>query len=359
MLSPSAGPVPFFSEVERTGIWSCRAARRERQTMEMPLEHQIPPRFRSGKCAQPVAAAPTGARAVTGAGLLQRPARRWARQLLHGVLLLAGVFSAALGLKGFLLPNGFIDGGVTGISLLISQLTGTSLSLLIVVVNVPFIALGYYQLGPKFALKTLLTILALAGAVLVVSLPPLTHDKLLIAVFGGFFLGAGSGLAMRGGGVLDGTEILALYLTRKLPASIGDVVLVINVVIFSVAAWLLSVETALYSILAYLSAAKTVDFVLVGNEEYPSLPVISFHSPEIRRMITDKLRRGATVYEVTQGFGAHGHQHLKIEAIFTVVTRLEVVGLTDEIQKIDPHAFVVMQSVSDMRGGLKKKRALR
>ncbi|WP_375417567.1 YitT family protein [uncultured Hymenobacter sp.] len=314
----------------------------------MLLEHLIPTRLRFRKL--PPAAGGAGLRAYLG--------QHWQALLLHGVLLLAGVFSAALGLKGFLLPNGFIDGGVTGISLLISQLTGASLSLLIVLINIPFVVLGYYQLGRKFALKTLLTILTLAVALLLVSFPPLTQDKLLIAVFGGFFLGAGVGLAMRGGGVLDGTEILAVYLTRKLPASVGDIVLVINIIIFSAAAWLLSIETALYSILAYLAAAKTVDFILVGIEEYTGLTIISFHSPQIRRLITDQLRRGATVYECTQGFGTHGHQRLKVEAIFTVVTRLEVVGLTDEIHKIDPQAFVVMQSVSDMRGGLIKKRAL-
>ncbi|WP_226163140.1 YitT family protein [Hymenobacter terricola] len=284
---------------------------------------------------------------------------RWLRQgVVHSLLLLIGVFSAALGLKGFLLPNGFIDGGVTGIALMASRLTGVSLSLLILVINVPFIVLGYYHLGRKFAIKTLLTILALAGALLVVSFPPLTQDKLLIAVFGGFFLGAGVGLAMRGGGVLDGTEILAVYLSRRLPASIGDIVLIINIVIFGVAAWLLSIETALYSILAYLSAAKTVDFIIVGIEEYTGLTVISFHSTEIRQLITDKLHRGATVYECTQGYGSHGHQHLKVEAVFTIITRLEVVNLTDEIHKIDPQAFVFMQSISDMKGGLVKKRAL-
>ena len=323
----------------------------------MLLEYLLPLRFRPRNAARP-AAAPGGV-AAEALGLRYQLSRlRVGPRLLQGVLLLAGVGSAALGLKGFLLPNGFIDGGVTGMALLATQLTGLPLSGLILLINVPFVVLGYYQLGAKFALKTLLIILALAGALLVVSFPPLTHDKLLIAVFGGFFLGAGSGLAMRGGGVLDGTEILAVYLTRKLPTSVGDVVLIINILIFGVAAWLLSVETALYSILAYLSAAKTVDFILVGIEEYTGLTIISFHSPEIQRMITGKLHRGATVYEVTQGFGSHGHQRLKAEAIFTVVTRLEVVTLTDEIHKIDPHAFVVMQSVSDMKGGLIKKRAL-
>ncbi|SHJ66799.1 Uncharacterized membrane-anchored protein YitT, contains DUF161 and DUF2179 domains [Hymenobacter daecheongensis DSM 21074] len=301
---------------------------------------------------------PAGLGPLLAAPPAASPAALLRQRVLQLLLLLAGVFLAALGLKGFLLPNGFIDGGVTGISLLVSQLTGVSLSLLIVVINLPFIVLGYYQLGPTFALKTLLTILCLAGALLVVSFPPLTHDKLLIAVFGGFFLGAGVGLAMRGGGVLDGTEILAVYISRRLPGSIGDIILVINIIIFSVAAWLLSVETALYSILAYLSAARTVDFVLVGIEEYTSLTIISFHSTEIRQLITDKLHRGATVFECTQGYGSHGHQHLKVEAIFTVVTRLEVISLTREIYNIDPQAFVVMQSVSDTRGGLIKKRAL-
>jgi uncharacterized membrane-anchored protein YitT (DUF2179 family) len=261
-----------------------------------------------------------------------------------------------LRLKGFLLPSGFIDGGVTGIALIISQFTSMSLSALILLINIPFIRLGYYQFGRKFAGKTLLTILALAGALLVVALPPLTHDKLLIAVFGGFCLGAG--LAMRGGGVLDGTEILAVYLSRLLPASVGDIVLIINVIIFGVAAWLLSVETALYSVLTYLAAAKTVDFILVGIEEYTGVTIMSFHSTKIRDAIVNKLHRGTTVYECTQGFGSHGPQHLKMEAVFTIITRLEVVGLTDEIRRIDPQAFVFTQSISDIKGGLIKKRAL-
>ncbi|MBR7949081.1 YitT family protein [Microvirga sp. STR05] len=301
---------------------------------------------------------PASSAAPAPGTLLASSASQLGQKVLQFVLLLAGVFSAALGLKGFLLPNEFIDGGVTGISMLISHVTGISLSVLILLINIPFVILGYYQLGSAFALKTLLTITALAGALMVVSFPALTQDKLLIAVFGGFFLGAGIGLAMRGGGVLDGTEILAVYISRKLPGSIGDIIMIINIIIFGVAAWLLSVETALYSILAYLSAAKTVDFILVGIEEYTSLTIISFHSNEIRQLITDKLHRGATVYECTQGYGSHGHQRLKVEAVFTVVTRLEVISLTKAIHAIDPQAFVVMQSVSDTRGGLIKKRAL-
>ncbi|MCC2545207.1 YitT family protein [Hymenobacter sp. BT175] len=302
----------------------------------------------------------------TGAGLRPsgfqrlRNSPRWnlQRLLLDGLFLSAGIFSAALGLKGFLLPNGFIDGGVTGISLLLGQLTGVSLSLLIVVINIPFIILGYFQLGRQFAAKTLVTILVLALVLLVISFPTLTHDKLLIAVFGGFFLGAGIGLTVRGGAVLDGTEVLAVYVSKKTPLSVGDIILLINIVIFAVAAWLLTVETALYSILAYLSAAKTMDFIIEGIEEYTGVTIVSARSEAIRVMVTEKLGRGATVYSGKRGYGTQGHQLNELNIIFTVVTRLEVTQLTDEINKIDRQAFVVMHSVRDTKGGMIKKRPL-
>lgn len=325
----------------------------------MWLKFLLPDRFRAEALATSVSSA-SDTLPLPEAVPIQRDfslSRVW-HTLLRGGLVLAGVLSATLGLKGFLLPNEFIDGGVTGISMLASQVIGVPLSVLIILINIPFIVLGYFQLGPKTAFKTMAAILALAVALLVISLPPLTHDKLLIAVFGGFFLGAGVGLAMRGGSVLDGTEILAVYLSRKVPGSIGDTVLLINLFIFGTAAWLLSVETALYSILVYLSAAKTVDFVLVGVEEYTGLTIISFHSTEIRQMITDKMHRGATVYECTQGYGSHGHQQLKVEAIFTIITRLEVMRLTSEVRRIDPHAFLFTQSVNETKGGLIKPRAL-
>lgn len=269
-----------------------------------------------------------------------------------------GIFSAALGLKGFLLPNDFIDGGVTGISLLVEQLSGVSLSVLIVLINIPFIVLGYYQLGRSVAVKTLGATLALALVLLVVSFPTLTQDKLLIAVFGGFFLGAGIGLTMRGGAVLDGSEILAVYLSRKTAISVGDVILLINLLIFGAAALLLSVETALYSILAYLSAAKTIDFIIEGIEEYTGVTIVSARSEQIRQMLTEKLGRGATIYAGKRGYGSHGHQRASIDIIFTVTTRLELSQLKAEIDKIDSQAFVVMHSVRETKGGMVKKRPL-
>ncbi|TGD78979.1 YitT family protein [Hymenobacter wooponensis] len=284
--------------------------------------------------------------------------RRMRRGGLQVGLIVAGIFSAALGLKGFLLPNEFIDGGVTGISLLLNQLTGLSLSALIVIINIPFIIMGYYQLGKGFALRTLAAILGLALVLLVISFPVIATDKLLIAVFGGFFLGAGIGLAIRGGAVLDGTEILAVYISKKTPLSVGDIVLVINILIFGVAAMLLSITTALYSILAYLSAAKTMDFIIEGIEEYTGVTIISQHSDAIRRMITEKLGRGATLYMGKRGFGSRGEQLESLDIIFTLVTRLEVSRLTDEIDRLDPQAFVVMSSVRDTKGGLVKRRPL-
>ncbi len=283
--------------------------------------------------------------------------RRRATSLMY---LVAGVFSAALGLESFILPNGLFDGGVTGISLLAARFTHMpqSVSVFLVVFNLPFIWLGYEQLGKGFALRALAAILALAGVLLVVHFPVITQDKMLIAVFGGFFLGAGIGLAMRGGGVLDGTEILAVYLSRKASLSVGDFVLGLNILIFIVVALVLSVQTALYSILTYLAASKTIEFVVNGIEEYTGVTIISEHSDAIRRILTERLGRGVTVYAGHRGFGSHGEQPSPIDIVFTVVTRLEVGQVTTEVNLLDPKAFIIMHSVNDAKGGMVKKRAL-
>jgi uncharacterized membrane-anchored protein YitT (DUF2179 family) len=285
---------------------------------------------------------------------LQLSFRSWLKQLF---LIGIGMMSAAFGLESFLLPNSFIDGGATGISLLASELTGMELGLLILLINFPFIVMGYRMLGKYFALKTTLAVTGLALVLATVHFPEITHDKLLVAVFGGFFLGAGIGLAVRGGGVLDGTEVLAIYLSRKTSATIGDVILVINIVIFSAAAYLLDIETALYSMITYLAASKTVDFIIEGIEEYTGVTIISSHHEEIIDMVTNKLGRGITVYQGKRGYGKTGHVN-NVEIVFTVITRLELSSLTTEIEKIDPNAFVVMHSIKDTKGGMIKKRPL-
>lgn len=274
------------------------------------------------------------------------------------VLIIIGIFSASFGLKGFLLPNHFIDGGATGISLLLSRVLDQPLSALIVFINIPFILLGYRQIGKIFTTRTMLAICGLAICLALVDFPAMTHDKLLVAVFGGFFLGAGIGFAIRGGGVLDGTEVLAIYISRKTGSTIGDVILVINIAIFSSAVYFLGIEIALYSMLTYLSASKTVDFLIEGIEEYTGVTIISRKSEEIREMIAHKLGRGVTIYKGTGGYGKKGYLKEEQDIIFTVITRLEVSRLRSEIEIIDDDAFVVMHSIKDTRGGMIKKRRL-
>ena len=273
------------------------------------------------------------------------------------ILITAGIFSAAFGFKGFLLTNHFIDGGATGISLLISALTKIPLYILIITVNIPFVLLGYKIMGRIFAFKTMLAIAGLALVVATVSFPNVTDDNLLVAVFGGFFLGAGIGLSIRGGAVIDGTEVLAIFLSRKLGTTIGDIIIVINIVIFSAAAYFLSMEIALYSMITYMAASKTLDFIVEGIEEYTGVTIISKYNEEIKLMITDLLGHGATTYKGESGFGKHG-ESLDIKIIYTVVTRLELNRLKSEIEKIDENAFVIMSSIRDTKGGMVKKRTL-
>jgi len=290
---------------------------------------------------------------------LYRFRKTMANNIRNGIFVLLGILSAGFGLKSFILPAGFIDGGATGISLLVAQLTSQSLSIIIILINIPFIIIGYQQMGQSFVVRTILAIVGLALCIAFMPYPNVTNDKLLVAVFGGFFLGAGIGFAMRGGAVLDGTEVLAIYLSRKTSLSIGDVIMVINVVIFSTAAWLLKVETALYSMLAYLAASRTVDFLIEGIEEYMGVTIISPKSAEISTMIAEKMGRGITVYSGKGGYGKRGYVgNDSMTIIFTVVTRLEISRLQNEIDIIDPNAFVVMHSIKDTRGGMIKKRPM-
>ncbi|HEY2722131.1 MAG TPA: YitT family protein [Chitinophagaceae bacterium] len=275
---------------------------------------------------------------------------------LRDIFLIAlGIASASFGLESFLLPNKFIDGGATGISLLITELSSLPLSVLLVIINVPFLVLGLNVISRQFAIKAAIAISGLAIVIATVHFPEITHDKLLVSVFGGFFLGAGIGLSVRGGAVLDGTEVLAILVSRKLATKVGDIIIIINVIIFSAAVYLLSVETALYSMLTYLAASKTLDFIIEGIEEYTGVTIVSLHNDKIRQMIIDKLGRGVTVYKGKRGYGTHGHIN-EIDIVYTVITRLEISKLNTEIEKIDPNAFVVMNSIKDTRGGMIKKR---
>lgn len=272
------------------------------------------------------------------------------------LLIVIGIASAGFGLKGFLIPNSFIDGGVTGISLLTEQVTGISLSILLVVINLPFIIVGYSQISKAFAVKSVLAIIGLALVVQFVPYPVITTDKLLIAIFGGFFLGLGIGLSVRGGAVIDGTEVLAVYLSKRTGLTIGDIILIFNTIIFMFGAYILSVEIALYAILTYLAASRTVDFVIEGVEEYTGVTIISNRSEEIRLAIIETMGRGVTLYSGNRGYGKTRGELLPVDIVYTVITRLELSKLKREIDKIDPDAFIIMNSIKDAHGGMIKKR---
>lgn len=280
------------------------------------------------------------------------------RYIKDFILITAGIFSAAFGFKGFLLTNHFIDGGATGISLLLSILTPIPLYVLIMAVNIPFIILGYNILGKAFAVKTTLAILGLALVVATVTFPNVTNDNLLVAVFGGFFLGAGIGLSVRGGAVIDGTEVLAIYLSRKFGTTIGDIIIVINVAIFSAAAYFLTIEIALYSMITYLAASRTLDFIIDGIEEYMGVTIVSPKSEEVKKCIIEVLGHGVTVYKGKSGYGKQGESD-NAEIVYTVVTRLELNRLKSEIEKVDENAFVIISSVRDTKGGMVPKRGLK
>jgi uncharacterized membrane-anchored protein YitT (DUF2179 family) len=283
---------------------------------------------------------------------------RFREALRDFILVVLGIFSAAMGLKGFLLSSRFIDGGVTGVSMLLADIFGISIAILIFVINIPFLFIGWKQFGLPFAIKSSLAIAGLSLCLAFVPFPDVTPDKLLTAIFGGFFIGVGIGLAMRGGAVLDGTEIAAVILSKKAHIlKVSDIILILNVVIFLSAVYFLGVESALYSILTYLGASKMLDFVLNGIEQYTAITIISTKSEPIRKFITEKLKRGVTIYQGKSGYGQNGHENEARDIVMTVATRLEIPTLKRGILDIDPAAFIVQQSVDDTTGGLLKRKA--
>lgn len=272
--------------------------------------------------------------------------------------IILGLLSASFGLKGFLLPNHFLDGGITGCSLLVAHVTNVPLPVLIVVLNIPFIILGLKQVGGKFAIKTMLAILGLALCLVFVPWPEITHDKLLIAFFGGFFLGLGIALCIRGGCVIDGTEVMAIYASKNTALSLGDFIMIVNVLIFGVSAWVFNTEIAMYAILTYLSASKTVDFIVQGIEEYTGVTIISSRSQQVRAALLHHMGRGVTVYKGERGLSAEQGESADQEIIFTVITRLELSRLKNEVKHIDPNAFIFTTPVGETTGGMIKRRPL-
>jgi uncharacterized membrane-anchored protein YitT (DUF2179 family) len=276
------------------------------------------------------------------------------RELLNLLLIATGIVAAAFGLKGFLLSSSFIDGGVTGVSMLLAKVTPAPLSVWLPLVNAPFVALGYRQMGRAFAIRSALAIAALSAVLATMHFPDVTPDRLLTAVFGGFFIGAGIGLAVRGGAVLDGTEIAALLVSKRSHLlKVGDVILGFNIVLFLAAMSILGVEPALYSILTYLAAARTLDFVIYGLEQYTAITIVSARSALIRERIVGELERGVTVY---RGYG--GLTGTEQDILYCVVTRLEIGKVKTIVRTIDEHAFVVSHPLADAEGGVVKRAAM-
>lgn len=282
-----------------------------------------------------------------------------ASEIKSFILIVFGIFSAAFGLKGFLLSSRFIDGGVTGVSMLISEVGGYPLAVLIPLINLPFVIIGYRQIGRIFAIKTALAIAGLSLCLHFVNFPDVTPDKLLTAVFGGLFIGAGIGLAIRGGAVLDGTEIAALMVSRESHLlHVGDVILILNIFIFIAATFFLSVESAMYSILTYVAASKTIDFLIHGVEEYTAIFIVSPKSETIKNEVIERLNRGVTVFIGHGGMGTSGVVNSDQAILYCVVTRLEIGRIKNLVAEIDPHAFVTTHALSDVQGGLIKRPAL-
>jgi uncharacterized membrane-anchored protein YitT (DUF2179 family) len=264
---------------------------------------------------------------------------------------LTAIFLAGLGLEGFLLPNGFLDGGVTGISMFVSEMTGFPLSVFIITINIPFLIIGFRNLNRNSIIKSVLTIIGLAVWLYVFDYPVVTNDKLLDSIFGGAFLGAGIGFAVRSGSVLDGTELMALIISRKASVSMGSVILAFNLVIFGFVGFFLGLERAMYSIITYIIASKSVDFILHGINEYTAVTIISAHSDKIKERVMKEFTIGMTVYK-----GRRGLSHVDVDILYCVITRFEIPKIMRIVKDVDEKAFVVTHIIDNTFGGLIKSR---
>ncbi|MDT3401967.1 YitT family protein [Mucilaginibacter terrae] len=274
------------------------------------------------------------------------------------VYTLIGILFCSFALKSFLVPNNFFDGGVTGISLLIHETYHYNIAYVIVLVNIPFIFMGAYHVNKMFAIKTFIAVILLGLALLLIPFQPVTSDKLLVSIFGGVFMGIGVGLAMRGGCALDGIEVLALYTGKRISFTISEIILGINIVIFLIAGIKLGLPTALYSILTYYTASRTITFVIEGLEEYTGVTIISAESEAVKRELVMNMGRGITVYKGERGFmkDSFDVSH-PVDIIYTVVTRLEVRRLRNIVHELDPKAFIFTGIIKEAAGGILKRRA--
>jgi uncharacterized membrane-anchored protein YitT (DUF2179 family) len=268
-----------------------------------------------------------------------------------------GAGMAVFAIKGFMIPNQFMDGGVTGISILLHEITHINISIFISIFNLPFIYLGYKRIGKTFAFQTSMAVILLTLGLLFINIQPVTTDKLLIAIFGGILIGTGVGLVIRSGGVIDGAEVIAVFTRRRTGFSNSEIVMLFNTFIFAGAAFHFGIETAMYSLITYYAATRATDYVVDGIEQYTAINIISSEQEKVKDLLVNDLGKGITVYKGERGF-LPGSFHIKTECeiIVTIVTRLEISQIEEAVTGIDPKAFVYSQSINEATGGVLKSK---
>ena len=278
--------------------------------------------------------------------------------LKNFIYLLTGSGLAVLAMKGFMIPNKFLDGGVTGVSILIHEIFHINISLLVIGLNLGFVYLGYRNIGKTFAVQTSIAVLILAFGLFFIDINPITTDKLLIAIFGGILMGSGVGMVIRGGGVIDGAEVIAVFTRRKVGFSNSEIIMIINIVIFGVAALEFGIETAMYSIITYFTATRATNYVVDGIEEFTAMNIVSAKEEEVKNFLVNDLGKGITVYKGERGYLPDSFEtKTDCEIIVTIVTRLEIKQIHDSIKDIDPKAFIYVNSIKEASGGILKAKA--
>ena len=282
---------------------------------------------------------------------LQRAAHPWKKTLRKYLVLFLGAFIASIGLEIFLVPNEIIDGGVVGLSIMAGAITRQEYGIFLVLFNLPFLYLGYKQIGKDFVIATTVAIIFLAiWTAYFTPVPQLTDDLFLASIFGGIIDGIGVGLIMRAGASLDGTEIVAIIADKKSVFSVGEVVMFINLFIFAAAGFLFDWERAMYSVVAYFVISKTIDTVLKGLDESYSVMIVTTAPDEIGQALMSELGRGITIL-----YGAGGYKKEQRKVLYAVVTRLEVQRVKEIVLDYDETAFVTINQVHDIVGGRFKK----
>lgn len=272
--------------------------------------------------------------------------------IIKMLLITVGAFLAAFAIEGFLVPNQMIDGGIVGISMMVSYLTDINLGILLFVLNIPFVLLALKIYGKMFIFQTFyaVTVFSIFVGIVGGKIGIVTHDGLLVAVFGGMILGAGVGLVLKNNGCLDGTEILAITLTKKFPVSVGGIIMFLNAFIYTCAGFIYGWDKAMYSALTYIGASRVIDAVLQGLNEAKSIFVVSDKNYEIGANIMSQLDKSVTYIDAQ---GGYSHQEKKM--LYCVVPRLELAKLKDIVNSIDPEAFIAIEDVHEVEGKRVKK----